>query len=277
MSMRVFCRLLMGAFLGGTLMTGGCTSGKPSPTPTPTPTPRPTPTPVASTQPADVPKDVPDAGAKDGTVRVTAIFKGERPRRGIIRMGADANCEKANAGNPVGAEGLLVNANGTIQNVIFYVSSDLSDKKFETPTAKSTLNQVGCMYTPHVQTVMTGQAITVINSDPTLHNVHSLPKKQREFNFAQPNPGDRRDVSFARPEFVKIKCDVHPWMSAFIGVFDHPYHTVTDRQGVATLDMPVGACEIRAWHEELGDADPQKVDVKAGETVNLTFEFSKKD
>jgi plastocyanin len=188
-------------------------------------------------------------------------------------MDADAKCVQANAGRKVGTDNVLINADGTIQNVIVYVSAGLEGKKFDTPAAKATINQVGCMYVPHVQTVMISQVVTIINSDPTMHNIHSLAKKSREFNFAQPNPGDRRDVSFARPEFVKIKCDVHPWMSAFVGVFDHPHHAVTDKKGVCVLELPPGAYELSAWHEELGEAKPQKVNIKAGEMLNLTFEF----
>lgn len=208
-----------------------------------------------------------------GTVKASATFEGEKPKRTVIKMEADAYCNKANE-KKVGSEDYLIK-DDKIKNVVIYVKDGLGEATFETPTDKKTLDQVGCMYTPHVMTVQTGQTIEIKNSDDTLHNIHSLPKKQREFNFAQPKKGDTKEVDFKRDEIVKIKCDVHPWMSAYVAVFAHPFHAVTDEEGAATIDnLPPGEYTFAAWHEELGEVE-QKGTVVEGEALELTFAFSK--
>ncbi len=168
----------------------------------------------------------------------------------------------------------MISDEGKVKNVIVYVQDGLKEKAYEPPAEKAVLDQRGCMYHPHVMTVMAGQTITVRNSDDTLHNIHSWARKQRAFNFPQPKKGMERDVSFKRPEIVKFKCDVHPWMLAYIGVFDHPYHAVTDTQGAATIDkLPPGDYTLTAWHEELGELE-EKITVKEGEQTAVTFTYT---
>ncbi len=255
-----------------------------SPTPQTTPTPStPTPstpgpsTPAPTTEPEATPEpkeadggDAPMAQGGTGTVKITAVFTGAtRPKRVVINMAADVACVKANAGKNVGNANLIVNKDMTARNVVCFVKDLPTDQAFKTPDTKALLDQKGCMYDPHVQTVMTGQLLTVRNSDPTLHNIHTFAEKQRSQNFAQPQQGNQRDIDFKRSEFVKIKCDVHPWMSAFVAVFDHPYHAVTGSKGTCTLELPAGSHTIGVWHEETGEVSPVPVVVQAGQETEI--------
>ena len=99
------------------------------------------------------------------------------------------------------------------------------------------LDQKGCQYVPHVLAVMVGQPIIVKNSDPFLHNVHSLAIDNPAFNFGQPNKSTpaARSPPMKVAERFKIKCDVHPWMSAYVNVFEHPYFAVTKEDGTFAI------------------------------------------
>ncbi len=257
--------------------SGACSpaekESKPSPSASPSAKPSPTPSPDATgdSEPSDT-KPPADTG-ETGTVKITAVYQGtSRPKRIVLNMAADPACVNANNGKKVGNVNLLVNKNMTTRNVICFLKNVPNGKNFATPTENAVLDQKGCMYEPHVQTVMTKQPITVKNSDPTLHNIHTFAEKQRSTNFAQPNQGDKRDIEFARSEFVKIKCDVHPWMSAYVGVFDHPYHAVTGKDGSCVLELPVGEHTIGGWHEDKNELAEVTVTVKAGEEVEVEIE-----
>jgi hypothetical protein len=136
------------------------------------------------------------------------------------------------------------------------------------------LDQKGCRYTPHVLGVQVGQPLEVLNSDPTLHNVHALPTANREFNTGQPLAGMKHTHRFSTREvMVPFKCDVHPWMRAFIGVLDHPYFGVTTADGTFRLEgLPPGTYTVEAWHETLG-MQTQSVTIGAKESRDVAFSF----
>jgi len=207
-----------------------------------------------------------------GRVKATAMFTGkDRPGRSVLKMNADAYCVAANKGKRVGSENWIVNSKMQVANVVVFVKEG-ADGEFDPPEAAATLDQNCCVYVPHVQTLMTEQPLTITNSDATLHNVHSLPTKQRPFNKAQPKKGVTDTITFKRPEFIKIKCDVHPWMSAYIAVFDHPFSAVTNKSGSATIDLPPGNYSIGAWHEETGELATQAVTIEDGKTTEITVQ-----
>lgn len=211
-----------------------------------------------------------------GSVKATVKFGGDkRPKRTVVKMDADAFCKSAHS-KKVGSEDYLIDKDTmAIKNAVVYVKDGLGDATFEVPSDKKTLDQHGCMYNPHVLTIQVGQTLTISNSDSTLHNIHSFPEKQRPFNFAQPKKGDTRDVDFKREEVVKVKCDVHPWMSAYIGVFKHPFHGVTEKDGAVTIEnLEPGKYTLAAWHEELGEVT-QEVTVEDGKAVEVEFALKK--
>jgi plastocyanin len=143
------------------------------------------------------------------------------------------------------------------------------------PSTAVVLDQKGCRYVPHVLGVQVGQPVEVLNSDPTLHNVHAVPMSNSEFNTGQPLQGMKRAHTFtAREVMVPFKCDVHPWMHAYIGVLDHPFFAVSGADGSFQLTgLPPGTYTIEAWHETLG-ARTQTVTIGAKETGNVAFSFN---
>ncbi len=210
------------------------------------------------------------AGAITGTVK----FSGTPPQNEVISMSADPVCASLHSG-PVQTETVLVNSDGTLKNVFVYVKEGLAGKTFPAPATPVTIDQKGCRYTPHVLGIQVGQPLEIINSDNTLHNVHSLAEKSKQFNLGMPLQGMKLTKKFEVPEvMVKLKCDVHPWMSAYIGVLDHPFFSVTNGAGTFEIkDLPAGDYTIEAWHEKYG-AQTQSVTVAEDSPASVDFAFN---
>ncbi len=218
---------------------------------------------------AQNPVDPNTAGSISGTVK----FAGTAPKAQKISMGADAYCKTQHATDVVSEE-VVVNPNKTLKYVYVYVKSGLGTTKFPAPTEPVVFDQKGCLYTPHVAAVQVGQPLKIRNSDGVLHNVNVRPTKNQGFNMGQPVQGMESDKTFTTPEvMIPVKCDVHPWMHAWIGVQDHPYASVTSDDGSFSLkNLPPGEYEIEAWHEKYGTAT-QKVTVGAKESKTIEFTF----
>jgi plastocyanin len=208
-----------------------------------------------------------------GDVTGKVIFKGKAPVEPRINMNADPVCRKAHK-KPVFGESVVVNKNGTLKNVLVFIKSGLAPKKYPTPTQKLLFDQEGCEYNPHVLGIMVGQELDIKNSDNTLHNVHSLSKLNPQFNRAQPIKNMVMSEKFEKVETFKVKCEVHPWMNAYIGVFDNPYFAVTGDDGSFTLKgVPAGEYTIEAWQEKYGEKTGKvKVDASGKATVDFTYQ-----
>ncbi|MEK7249682.1 MAG: carboxypeptidase regulatory-like domain-containing protein [Bacteroidota bacterium] len=207
-----------------------------------------------------------------GDVSGKVSFEGTAPKSLPLRMDADKVCKVAHK-TPVKSEEVVVNANNTLKNVLVYVKDGLGGKKFDAPSKKVTFDQKGCVYSPHVLGIQSGQELEVMNSDPTLHNVHSLSKNNPSFNVAQPMKGMKRSFKFDKPEVFKVKCEVHTWMGAYIGVFNHPFFSVTGEDGSFSLKkLPAGDYTIEAWHEKYG-TQTAKVKVDAAGKATADFKF----
>ncbi|MFN0158223.1 MAG: beta-sandwich domain-containing protein [Bacteroidota bacterium] len=210
-----------------------------------------------------------------GDVTGKVSFDGAAPKAQRVKMNADPVCMKAHK-EAVVSEEVVVNANGTLKNVLIYVKDGLGNKKFDAPTKKVEFDQTGCVYTPHVLGVQTGQEVLIKNSDPTLHNVHSLSKDNSSFNVAQPKKGMVLTKKFDKPEVFKVKCEVHTWMNAHIGVFSHPFFAVTSDDGSFSLKkLPAGDYTIEAWHEKYG-TQTMKVKVAATGAATADFKYAAK-
>ena len=210
-----------------------------------------------------------------GDVTGKISFEGTAPKTLPLRMDADKVCRAAHK-SPVMSEEVVVNSNNTLKNVLVYVKSGLGNRKFDAPSKKIEFDQEGCMYKPHVVGIQTGQELLVVNSDPTLHNVHSLSKENPQFNVAQPKKGMTLTKKFDKPEVFKVKCEVHTWMNAYIGVFSNPYFAVTGDDGTFILSkLPAGDYTIEAWHEKYG-TQTAKVKVDASGKATADFKFTAK-
>ena len=223
--------------------------------------------PPASSAPVTNPVDPATAGNVTG--RVT--FEGTPPAAARLPMDSDPNCAKQGGATD---ETVVIGQNGSLQNVFVYVKDGLGNLKFPVPSMPAILDQKGCRYTPHVLGAQVGQRVEIINSDPTLHNVHALAATNQEFNMGQPLPGMKHTHTFsAREVMVPFKCDVHSWMRAYIGVLDHPYFSVTGPDGSFSLKgLPPGTYTIEAWHEKLG-TQTQSVMIGPTESREVAFAF----
>jgi plastocyanin len=212
--------------------------------------------------------------ATAGNITGTVALNGAAPKNEAIKMNADPVCLKQAPG-PQEQQTYLVGGDGkSLGNVFVYVKDGLGNYVYDTPTGSATLDQKGCRYTPHVFGVRVGQPLEIINSDPTLHNIHAVPKANHEFNNGQPIQGMKMSHTFtAREVMVPFKCDVHGWMNAYVGVLDHPYFAVTDASGAfAIKGLPPGTYTIEAWHEKLG-AKTESVTIAASESKAVSFSF----
>jgi plastocyanin len=214
--------------------------------------------------------------SQNATVKGVVKFVGEAPKPRLISMKADRQCDAIHGGKSVTAEDVVVNPNGTLKWVFVYVKEGVKGK-YNPPSEPVVLDQQGCLYQPHVFGIMVGQKLEVRNSDPLLHNVHATPKKNKPFNIGQPVKGMKSYHTFNTPEImVPFKCDVHPWMSAYAGVLDHPFFSVSNEKGEFEIkNLPPGTYTIEAWHEKFGTLT-QTVTVKPGETKRIEFTYERK-
>jgi hypothetical protein len=220
--------------------------------------------PTVSAGPADA--------ASGASLKGSIKFQGSALKPARIDMSSDPNCAKAHP-TPATTEDLVVGSNGALANAIVYVSDGLGDKTFEPPQQPVVIEQKGCQYQPHIVALQTNQKLDVVNSDATTHNIHPMPNNNREWNKTQPH-GVAVEETFPREEIpIPVKCNIHPWMHAYIAVFKHPYFAVTDKDGNFDVkNLPPGTYTIKAWHEKLGTLT-QKVTISGDEAKTLDFVF----
>jgi plastocyanin len=222
----------------------------------------------------------PEAAALDpalaGTVSGTVSFKGVPPERLRIDMSQDAECGRAGGVNL--AEQYVVGKQGALANVYVYVKAGLPENmRFPARTEKVVLDQKGCRFTPHVIAVQVGESVEVRNSDPTWHNVHTLPQEKK--NAAQdimqmPMAGPQME-SFQAPEvMLPVRCNYHPWMEAFINVNATPFFAVTGADGKFEISgLPPGVYTIAAVQEKMGE-QTQQVTVASQTASRMKFSFA---
>ncbi len=222
--------------------------------------------------------------ATAGTITGTVKLVGTAPRMPLIKMGADPACEKNNTG-PVHSEEVVVGKDNALANVVVYIKSGLGNYSYPAPSEPVTLDQKGCMYHPHVITLMAGQQFQVINSDSLTHNIHVMSADNRAWNESQPQSAAPITKTFPRPEMaIPVKCNIHPWMKAYIFVFANPYYSTTGDDGAFTIkNVPPGTYTVEAW-AEAAEAQPpllsgtaeQQVTVAPSATKSVNFTFQAK-
>lgn len=212
------------------------------------------------------------ATVSGGEITGTVILKGTPPKeKEITPLKEDANCGKLHAEMPT-THFYVTDSKGELADVVVSLEG-MSGKSTGASAPPAELDQKGCEYVPQILAVQTDQKIVIKNSDPILHNVHDLPNVagNKEQNMAQMPGGADLTFSFSKPEdFLKFKCDVHPWMFAWVSVFDHPYFAVSGKDGTFKIgNVPPGKYKIRAMHRKAGsvtqevevtDTAPAKVD-----------------
>jgi plastocyanin len=223
----------------------------------------------SSATPAWFKADPNTAGAVTGRV----LFAGKKPPRKRVDLDGDPLCARLHQ-SAVFDESIKANSNGTLANVFVYIKQGLEDKKFEPPADPVVIDQNGCWFSPRVLGIRVGQTLKVTNSDPLTHNIHPLAQVNREWNQSQSPGDDPLTRRFAQPEvMIRVKCNIHSWMHAWIGVVAHPYFAVTGADGSFQLNnLPPVAYTIEAWQEQLGRQEQQVALAPSGKN-DIVFKF----
>jgi len=212
--------------------------------------------------------------ANGATVSGKIAYSGT-PRAGkLIDMSANPQCEHTHKGHPLTADDIVINSNGTLRNVFVWVKTGVPAQNWAVPATPVAIDQQSCMYHPHVVGAMVGQKIRISNDDPVNHNIHPIPMANEEWNETQSAGESPKLRSFSRQEvMVPVKCNVHPWMRAYIGVVAHPFYAVTGDDGSFTIKgLPPGTYTIQTWHEKFGTQEMQ-VTVGAKESKAVDFSY----
>lgn len=173
------------------------------------------------------------------------------------------------------SEALMTGAGGVVQLAVVQLTNISKGKALDAGKTL-VLDQKKCKYDPHVQLVPVNSIVEVKNSDPVLHNVHAyFGETETLFNIAQPFQGQTTQRSLTRPGVVHVKCDAHPWMSAYFVVQAHPYYAVSDKAGNFKIsDIPPGTYKVKVWHEYLGSQE-QDVTIEGGKDAKADFQLTK--
>jgi plastocyanin len=217
-----------------------------------------------------------EAQGTSGTIVGHVRLTGPAPPSPIIRMGGDPRCSAAAGGKRVTQDFVVRSADGGLANT--FVNLQGSFPATPVPAEPVTLDQRGCIFVPRMVGVRVGQAIQMMNSDNTAHNVHSLSTHGNAFNVSQPLKGmTNRFPAKSEDVVMRIKCDIHSWMVAWVGVVPHPYFAVSGGDGSFTIArVPPGRHTIQTWHEAYGRLT-RTVDVKAGQTATVDFVYTGKE
>jgi plastocyanin len=204
-----------------------------------------------------------------GTIIGTIKYTGAAPAEKTIKPNKDVEV----CGSDLPNEALEVGADKGLKNAVVRLTDIKKGKKLE---AKATVDQQKCRFTPHVTVAPVGQDVSILNSDGILHNIHTYSTANPSMNVAQPKFKKEVKAKFAKPEIIKLSCDVHNWMQGWIVATDHPYVAVTDEKGAFKLtDVPPGTYKVEIWHET-GGKQEKTVTVTAKGEAKLDAELSGK-
>jgi len=205
-----------------------------------------------------------------GTISGTVTFTGTPPKMKPIDMAKEPSCAKQHA-TPVMTENVVTGPNNSVQWAVVYVESAEAGGAAATEAAR--YDQKGCQYIPHVAVLQVNQPLDIYNDDQTSHNIHPLATVNPEWNKSQPPGAPPIHATYAKPEFIPVKCNVHPWMHGYFVVLNTSHYAVTGEDGAFSLKgLPPGKYTVTAWHEKFGKQS-QEVTVGTGETPPVKFVF----
>lgn len=206
--------------------------------------------------------------ASGATIRGTVRFLGAVPPPRTMAVTEDAEA----CGASQQMQTLEVGSGQGLANAVASLVDITQGAALEAAASPPALDQRGCRFAPHVLIVPAGRTVGILNSDPITHNIHTVTFENRPLNRAQPQGLRTIEVTFPRAEKVKVRCDIHPWMGAWIVVVDHPYHAVTGGDGGFVIEnVPEGTYTLEIWHETLGSST-QTVTVAAGDVTDVSVE-----
>ncbi len=229
-------------------------------------------TPVKTEGVASLPVGHVDA-ATAGSITGRVIFQGAPPVRPAIDMSSNPQCERQHK-TPQKAETVVVNKNGTLRNVFIWIKDGLAPARWTPPAEAAKLDQLGCVYEPHVLGMMQGQQLEILNNDPINHNVHAESRINPAWNESQAPRAEHKFKQFDSAEVMfPVTCSVHPWMRSYIAVSPHPFFAVTGEDGTFALKgVPPGTYAIEAVHEQYGTKEGS-VTLAPNGTVTIDFTY----
>jgi hypothetical protein len=210
------------------------------------------------------------AGSIIGEVK----FVDEPPKMPPVKISKDQDY----CGETLPNETYLIDAAGALSNVVVFIETAPTTMTAADKQRENMLNNSGCRYVPRIMAMQKGERLKVKNNDPKLHIPHSYQNDRTVFNLSLPFKGTTLDATsrIRQPGILKVVCDTHAWMLAYIHVFDHPYYAVTDEGGLFTIfDLPAGTYMLKAWHEDAGIRSQEIIVPESGE-IRVFFEFTKK-
>jgi len=225
---------------------------------------------LTTINPGGKPVDAATAGSITGMI----LLDGAPPKPRTISMAAVQSCNKQHAGNPATTEDVVPGDGGTLQNVVVYLKGDFGAYSFDVPQTPASLDQGGCQFKPHVVALMAGQPLDVTSTDKTSHNVNAMGKNNATWNHTQLPNGPSYRQAFGHAEVaIPVKCNIHPWMKAYIAVLDTPYFAVTGQDGAFALkNVPPGTYTLKAWQETYGSTE-QSVTLGPHENKSVMLRF----
>jgi hypothetical protein len=204
-----------------------------------------------------------------GTITGKVTFTGTPPKMKPIDMAKEPSCAAQHA-TPVMTETVVTGPDNAVQNAVVYIADDSAATA---PTDAVRYDQKGCQYLPHVAVMQVGQPLEIYNDDKTSHNIHPLALVNPEWNKSQPPGTPPIHTSYAKAEFIAVKCNVHPWMHGYFAVLTTSHHAVTTADGSFSLTgLAPGKYTVIAWHEKFGK-QTQEVTVGATGSVAVNFVF----
>jgi hypothetical protein len=220
------------------------------------------------------PNGKPVDAATAGSITGMIMLDGAPPAPKTINMAGVPPCAKQHIGDKATTEDVMPGDGGTLQNVVVYLKGDFGAYSFDVPQTPAVLDQGACQFHPHVLALMTNQPLQVVSSDPTGHNVNVMAKINAAWNRTIAPRSQPFIQSFSHPEVpIPVKCNIHPWMKAYIAVLDSPYFAVTGKDGTFALqNVPPGTYTLTAWHESFGSTE-QSITVGPHETKTVTLAF----
>jgi len=211
--------------------------------------------------------------APAGTIEGKVTYTGTPPKMKPIDMAKEPTCAKEHNPPPL-AENVVTGPGNALQYVVVYISA--GEQSSQVPSEPVRYDQKGCMYIPHILPMHTNQLLQIYTDDPFTHNIHPMPKRNPEWNKSQPPGAPPIETKWANPEFIEVKCNIHPWMHGYFAVLNASHYAVTDNEGNFSLKgLPPGKYTVTAWQEQYGT---QSQDVTVGPTgatgVNFVFKVT---
>jgi hypothetical protein len=214
------------------------------------------------------------AGPSGGSISGKATYEGTPARQKPIDMSKEPGCA-AQHPTPITTETVVVGPGNALVNVVVYISAGAPDESTP-PTQAVTITQKGCQYLPHVVPMVVNQELKVVNADSNSHNIHPLAKINNEWNKSQPPGTPPFSEKFGKPEFIAVKCNIHPWMHSSFAVLKNSHYALSGADGGFSLpNLPPGKYTITAWHESYGE-QTQDVAISGNETKTISFVFKAK-